>query len=216
MVLINCEENKTPIISWNYPSEETQERNANEYVLNGAYAIKTFFFGLTTDSLGRYTDIYKISYFVFDFTGNVIAFSPEKYSWYIAAECKNVEYYEEEAKARGRTPPTRSSIQIKLDEQHPGYCILGSEVRSAEPNVYASIPELRRDYGYRRLGVEVTFEVKNQGVLIYTRTDRSIPNISTYCQGNQQCPENTCEVICGDTICCYNSEGISVESFPAN
>lgn len=31
-----------------------------------------------------------------------------------------------------------------------------------------------------------------------------------------QCPENTCEVTCGDTICCYNSEGIAVESFPAN
>ena len=28
------------------------------------------------------------------------------------------------------------------------------------------------------------------------------------------CPEGTCEVICGDTICCYGSDGIAVTSFP--
>ena len=27
------------------------------------------------------------------------------------------------------------------------------------------------------------------------------------------CPEGTCEVICGDTICCYGSDGISVSNF---
>ena len=31
---------------------------------------------------------------------------------------------------------------------------------------------------------------------------------------NNKCPEGTCEVICGDTICCYGSDGIAVTSFP--
>jgi hypothetical protein len=29
------------------------------------------------------------------------------------------------------------------------------------------------------------------------------------------CPPNTCDVLCGNTICCYDSEGISVFSFPS-
>ena len=33
---------------------------------------------------------------------------------------------------------------------------------------------------------------------------------------DSQCPENTCEVICGDTICCYGSDGVAVTSFPRN
>ena len=31
---------------------------------------------------------------------------------------------------------------------------------------------------------------------------------------DSQCPEGTCEVTCGDTICCYGSDGIAVTSFP--
>jgi hypothetical protein len=27
------------------------------------------------------------------------------------------------------------------------------------------------------------------------------------------CPPDTCEVVCGDTMCCYNSQGISVSNF---
>lgn len=30
----------------------------------------------------------------------------------------------------------------------------------------------------------------------------------------EQCPPNTCQVECGNTICCYNSNGISVLNFP--
>lgn len=28
------------------------------------------------------------------------------------------------------------------------------------------------------------------------------------------CPPNTCDVLCGNTICCYNSDGISVSNYP--
>ena len=30
----------------------------------------------------------------------------------------------------------------------------------------------------------------------------------------EECPEGTCEVTCGDTICCYGSDGIAVQNFP--
>jgi hypothetical protein len=29
-----------------------------------------------------------------------------------------------------------------------------------------------------------------------------------------QCPPNTCDVLCGNTICCYNADGISVFNYP--
>lgn len=38
----------------------------------------------------------------------------------------------------------------------------------------------------------------------------------TYTCGSSGCPENTCEVTCGDTICCYGSDGIAVSSFPVS
>lgn len=41
------------------------------------------------------------------------------------------------------------------------------------------------------------------------------PEVTYSCIPSESyCPEGTCEVICGDTICCYNSQGISVQSFP--
>ena len=50
--------------------------------------------------------------------------------------------------------------------------------------------------------------------LIHENTNNVCPEVEEI-QSNI-CPENTCEVICGDTICCYDSNGIAVESFPVN
>ena len=38
------------------------------------------------------------------------------------------------------------------------------------------------------------------------------PELSCFLQEGA-CPQDTCPVSCGDTICCYNSEGIPVDSF---
>jgi hypothetical protein len=53
---------------------------------------------------------------------------------------------------------------------------------------------------------------KNKQIII-EENGRSFPaNVNWECVTNQ-CPSNTCEVDCGNTICCYNSQGISVFSY---
>lgn len=41
----------------------------------------------------------------------------------------------------------------------------------------------------------------------------SLPNHTLTCVMVAECPENTCKVDCGEHYCCYNSSGVSVESF---
>ena len=46
--------------------------------------------------------------------------------------------------------------------------------------------------------------------------DLGVPYHKLTCiSSEKECPEGTCEVTCGDTICCYNSQGIAVDSFPS-
>lgn len=40
------------------------------------------------------------------------------------------------------------------------------------------------------------------------------PIFEVDCITCKTCPENTCETICGDLVCCFSSEGIPVDSFP--
>lgn len=42
------------------------------------------------------------------------------------------------------------------------------------------------------------------------------PRYSLTCVPNEDnvCPDGTCEVICGNTICCYGSDGVAIASFP--
>lgn len=37
------------------------------------------------------------------------------------------------------------------------------------------------------------------------------PRVCWDCEGDEKCPPGTCEVRCGNHICCYNSQGISVK-----
>lgn len=55
------------------------------------------------------------------------------------------------------------------------------------------------------------FTVTKNGQVVYQETREEIPEVEILGDG---CPPDTCEVTCGDTICCYNSEGISVHDFP--
>ncbi len=48
--------------------------------------------------------------------------------------------------------------------------------------------------------------------LMQTISFSSEPGITTGCL-TQGCPPDTCEVVCGNIICCYGSDGIAVESF---
>lgn len=60
-----------------------------------------------------------------------------------------------------------------------------------------------------------TIKIFNSGTLVHENTATNCPEVEVI-NNTQACPENTCEVICGDTICCYDSNGIAVESFPVN
>lgn len=55
-----------------------------------------------------------------------------------------------------------------------------------------------------------TFKAYKGSILVVNRTQQSCPEVEYF----DQCPPNTCEVLCGNTICCYNSEGISVFNYP--
>lgn len=48
---------------------------------------------------------------------------------------------------------------------------------------------------------------------ICSTPDCTIPQYTVECEGTRECPDETCEVECGDYICCYNAEGISVKQF---
>lgn len=55
---------------------------------------------------------------------------------------------------------------------------------------------------------------KNGSVIQSDEGGLSLPSVSWNCQSINQCPPNTCDVLCGNTICCYNSDGISVFNYP--
>jgi hypothetical protein len=53
----------------------------------------------------------------------------------------------------------------------------------------------------------------NLNEIIYEKTFSSeCPSVNVECIDNK-CPTGTCEVACGNIICCYGSDGIAIESF---
>lgn len=59
---------------------------------------------------------------------------------------------------------------------------------------------------------ECTFKVFKNELIVYEETRSQCPEVEIVNQ--QECSEGTCEVECGDTICCYGSDGVSVFNFP--
>jgi hypothetical protein len=59
-----------------------------------------------------------------------------------------------------------------------------------------------------------TAEIYKNGVLIGSFFRTGAETISATWKCINQCPPNTCDVLCGNTICCYNSDGISVFNYP--
>lgn len=56
-------------------------------------------------------------------------------------------------------------------------------------------------------------DIYKNGQIIQSDEGGQQPPVVTWeCVGDQ-CPPNTCEVECGNTICCYNNQGISVLNF---
>ena len=60
---------------------------------------------------------------------------------------------------------------------------------------------------------ETTLEITLDGAVKLHRVDIENPPLFVKLIAGYECPENTCPVLCQDTICCYNSQGISIEQF---
>jgi hypothetical protein len=55
-------------------------------------------------------------------------------------------------------------------------------------------------------------EILKNGAVVASDTGNSQPMVTYQCGAT--CPPNTCNVVCGNTICCYGADGISVLNFP--
>jgi hypothetical protein len=55
------------------------------------------------------------------------------------------------------------------------------------------------------------FTITKNGQTVYTETRLTCPEVKII---SDECPPNTCDVLCGDTICCYGADGISVFNYP--
>jgi hypothetical protein len=83
---------------------------------------------------------------------------------------------------------------------------------SAELSVIDSIN--RKDNLADNCGNWIIDIYKNGSVIQSDEGGLLLPSVSWNCQSINQCPPNTCDVLCGNTICCYNSDGISVFNYP--
>lgn len=60
--------------------------------------------------------------------------------------------------------------------------------------------------------VNYVVDIYKNGQIVATDSGSNLPTVTWQC--GQQCPPNTCDVLCGNTICCYNDQGISVFNYP--
>lgn len=60
------------------------------------------------------------------------------------------------------------------------------------------------------------FTITDSRGVVYTRTEKECPQVKVVCGEDKKCPSNTCECQCGNMICCYDRNGIAIDSFPIN
>lgn len=203
MVQFSCLEGEQPIVKWVYPNEGQDSRVANEYLLEGIEEYAEFYLRIKPHPAFR------------EFGANYYAYNGFLDSRiYTAPSGKNYPIV--------KADKPGANLMV---ESSPGWG--GSNDFASIPSGYYAVNTTKVIYseGYivqhqktRVLSVvqtqeNVTLLIKNNGELIYSRTASIAPTVTTECVAFQQCPPNTCEVICSDTICCYNSNGIAVESF---
>ena len=76
------------------------------------------------------------------------------------------------------------------------------------------VPNSVADYSYKgnfREEETCLFRVTKEDSQVLILSKGVCPEVEMI---SEECPENTCEVECGDTICCYGSDGVSVFNFP--
>jgi hypothetical protein len=82
---------------------------------------------------------------------------------------------------------------------------------------YTSTSNLRivpRPPANNNQSIDYQIAIYKNGQIIATDTGKQMPVVSHQCIALDQCPPNTCDVLCENTICCYNSDGISVFNYP--
>ena len=58
---------------------------------------------------------------------------------------------------------------------------------------------------------DCTFTIYSNEAVVYQQINESCPTVDEYC--DNKCPPNTCEVECGNLICCYDSNGKAIKKF---
>ncbi len=212
MPIVDCASGSRPIIKWRYPNELQEQTPGNEYDVIGAYNYSQWYFEVRDPNSSSTTPKFIGEYSLYEFTGEAQAWESSNRDYYLIAECKNREVDVYFAQRRNRPPPAESTVQIECNSARPGYRVLGNIGRSI-PVLIVSKSELRRFLAYQPVVENITFQVKDNGTVVYNRTANTVPVITTECVSEGGCPPDTCEVDCGTHICCYNSEGISVFNY---
>ena len=206
MTIFSCSENEQPVVKWTYQGEQQQQINANEYIFEGTEEYSEYYIRVS-----MYSD-------------------PNQKQWgqYYRA-------YGSSFNARIHTVPSGATYVIFQADRPRGGAMGPTSRYWQRPGDYESIPdgyyalsggnvvhygghiireERTRVLSRTQIDEYVNFIVKNNGETVFSRIESTFPDVVTECVANQQCPEDTCEVVCGDTICCYGSDGIAVTSFP--
>ena len=212
MTIITCPTGQQPVIKWTYPNESQQEAYANEHDAIGAYDFSRWSFSVRSNSTSS-ASTYNIGPNLYEFSGKAKIWKDSTGRNSLIVECKNREVDEYFAQRYNRTPPSQPAYQIECNAANPGFIVVEYGRYSIFNDGYIQSQNLIQFISYQPVVQDITFLVKNNGSPVYSRTSNTIPAIATECRANQ-CPPDTCEVECGSTICCYNSQGISVFNFP--
>ena len=89
-------------------------------------------------------------------------------------------------------------------------------VRARNPTYLGLLVSSVENVRYRgnpQFATNCRFIAYKDSEVVYQEVRVSCPEVEIV--EEDTCPEGTCEVLCGDTICCYGSDGISVFNFPA-
>lgn len=203
MPIVSCLPEETPIIRWTYPGEPQQQLEADEYDFIGLREYAEWYVRYKRSATSSEEGI---AYFIYDGEPVAEIWRASDNRTMIAVKGWSPQFAEDYT---GTYPPYYEEIKTAK----PGFIPIGAN-KIIYPDAVIVRHEKRQFIDWVRVGGDVTFVVKNQGEIVFSRTDNEIPQVQTDCIGqDDQCPENTCEVDCHTHICCYGSDGIAVHSF---
>ncbi|MGL5078540.1 MAG: hypothetical protein ACRDBG_22305 [Waterburya sp.] len=214
VVTSNCPSTSRAVVKWKYPGEPQQQRYANEYEITGAL-LRTEV--VVTYKKFNFSSETNYGFFSYGFDNQVEAFfSSVVGTRVIIAKDRNREYAVWQNPQAASRLPYSSALFQEVEAAKPGFRPIEHPTTNHSISSTGSIVRwtIVRELGWHISPTGVVLNIRDNGNLLYSRTTTVLPeSIGITCE-QQQCPPNTCEVECGNTICCYGSDGISVLNFP--